>query len=54
MNQYINVKVNISEGQKQKLQSTLRSNEPVSISFGHEDLKGGHLLILTKSQMKKR
>ena len=37
---YVNVKVNISEGQKQKLQSALQVGGPVSIRLGHEDLNG--------------
>ena len=53
MNRYVNVKVNISEGQKQKLQSALQVGGPVSIRLGHEDLNGGDVLALTNSQVNK-
>ena len=48
---YVNVKVNISEGQKQKLQSAIQVGGPVSIRLGHEDLNGGDVLALTNSQV---
>ena len=50
---YTNVKVHISEGQKQKLQNALQSGEPVSIRLGHEDLNGEDVIALTKSQVNK-
>ena len=50
---YVNVKVNISEGQKQKLQSAIQVGGPVSIRLGHEDLNGGDVLALTNSQVNK-
>ena len=52
---YVNVKVNISEGQKQKLQTALHVGGPVSIRLGHEDLNGEDvgLLALTKAQVTK-
>ena len=50
---YVNVKVNISEGQKQKLQTALHVGGPVSIRLGHEDLNGGDVLALTNSQVNK-
>ena len=50
---YVNVKVNISEGQKQKLQSALQVGGPVSIRLGHEDLNGEDVLALTKAQVTK-
>ena len=53
MNRYVNVKVNISEGQKQKLQSALQVGGPVSIRLGHEDLNGEDVLALTKAQVTK-
>ena len=46
----MNVKVNISEGQKQKLQSALLAGGPVSITLGHEDLNGEDGLAFTKAQ----
>ena len=50
---YVNVKVNISEGQKQKLQRAIQVGGPVSIRLGHEDLNGGDVLALTNSQVNK-
>ena len=50
MNRYVNVKVNISEGQKQKLQSALQEGGPVSIRIGYD---GEDVLALTKSQVTK-
>ena len=44
---YVNVKVNISEGQKKKLQTALQVGGPVSIRLGHEDLHGEDVLALT-------
>ena len=51
---YVDVKVNISEGQKKKLQSALQVGGPVSIRLGHEDLNGEDVLALTNSQVTKR
>ena len=54
MTQYINVKVKISEGQKEKLQHALKANcSAVSIRLNHEDLNGNDILAITKSQAKK-
>ena len=38
MAKYVNVKVNISEGQKEKLQHAIKASCSVSIRLGHEDL----------------
>ena len=54
MTKYINVKVNISEGQKEKLQHAIKANcSAVSIRLGHEDLKGNDILAVTNSQAKR-
>ena len=53
MDRYTDLKVNISEGQKQKLQSALQVGGPVSIRLGHEDLNGEDVLALTNSQVNK-
>ena len=54
MTKYINAEVNISEGQKEKLQHAIKANcLAVSIRLGHEDLKGNDILAVTKSQAKK-
>ena len=51
---YINVKVNISEGQKEKLQHVIKAGcSAVSIHLGREDLKGNDILAVTNSQAKK-
>ena len=53
MTQYINVKVKISEWQKEKLQQALKANCPtISIRLNHEDLKGNDILAITRSQAK--
>ena len=54
MTQYINVKVKISEWQKEKLQHALKANCPtISIRLNHEDLNGNDILAVTRSQAKK-
>ena len=54
MTKYLNAKVNISEGQKEKLQHAIKANCPmVSIRLGYEDLKGNDILAVTESQAKK-
>ena len=54
MTKYINVKVNISEGQKEKLQHAIKANcSAVSIRLGHEDLQGNDIIAVTNSQAKK-
>ena len=54
MTQYINVKVKISEGQKEKLEHALKANCPtISIRLNHEDLNGNDILAVTRSQAKK-
>ena len=41
MTKYTNIKVNISEGQKEKLQHAVKAGcLAVSIRLGHEDLQG--------------
>ena len=54
MTEYINVKVNISEGQKEKLQHAIKAGcSTISIRLGHEDLKGNDILAVTNSQANK-
>ena len=54
MTSYVNVRVNISEGQKEKLQHAIKANcSAVSIRLGHEDLRGSDILAITNSQAKK-
>ena len=50
----MNVKVNISEGLKEKLQHAIKVGCPaVNIRLGHEDLQGNDILAVTSSQAKK-
>ena len=54
MAKYVNIKVNISEGQKEKLQHAIKAScSAVSIRLGHEDLQGNDILAATNSQAKK-
>ena len=54
MTSYVNVKVKISEGQKEKLQQAIKAGcSAVSIRLGHEDLKGNDSIAITKSQANK-
>ena len=48
---YKNVKVNVSEGQKQKIQNALRTGGPVNIRLSYEDLDGQDVLALTSTQV---
>ena len=50
MTQYINVKVKISEWQKEKLQHA--GCPTISIRLDHEDLKGNDILAITRTQAK--
>ena len=54
MTKYVNVKVNISEGQKEKLQHAIKGScSATSIRLGHKDLKGNDIIAVTNSQAKK-
>ena len=54
MTNYINVKVNISDGQKDKLRKSLESGaSSVSIRLSYDDLNGNDVLAVTKSQANK-
>ena len=48
---YINVKLNISDGQKQKIKTALQNGEPVSIKLTYDDLDGNDVLALTQGQI---
>ena len=53
MTSYVNVKVKISEWQKEKLQHALKANcSTISIRLDHEDLSGNDILAVTISQAK--
>ena len=54
MTKYTNVKVNISEGQKEKLQHAFKAGcSATSIHLSHKDLHGNDILAVTNSQAKK-
>ena len=54
MTRYVNVKVNISEVQKEKLQHAIKAGcSAVSIHLGHKDLQGNDIIAITSSQAKK-
>ena len=53
MDRYTDLKVNISEGQKQKLQHALQVGGPISIRLTYEDLIGNDELAVTNSQANK-
>src|SRR5688572_26590866 len=54
MSQYKNIKVNISEGQKDKIKRALEAGrDNVSIRLSHDDLSGEDVLALTQRQINK-
>ena len=53
MSRFVNVPVNISEGQREKIKKAIQSGAPVSIRLSHEDLSGEHVLALTQAQINK-
>ena len=54
MTKYTSVKVNISEGQTEKLQRAIKAGcLATSIRLSHKDLQGNDILAVTNSQAKK-
>ena len=54
MTMYMYIKVNISEGQKEKLQHAIKAGcSSVSIRLGHEDLEGNDILSVINFQAKR-
>ena len=54
MSRYTNIKVNISEGQKDKIKRALEAGcDSVSIKLSHDDLSGEDVLALTQRQINK-
>ena len=53
MSRYTNVKVNISQGQIDKIKRAVQAGVPVSIKLAHSDLSGEHVLALTSAQVNK-
>ena len=53
MSNYQKVKLNISQGQADKIKKAIQEKGDVSIRLSHSDLEGEHILALTKSQLNK-
>ena len=54
MTRFTNVKVNISDGQSEKLQPAIKAGcSAVSIRLGHGDLEGDDILAVTDSKVRK-
>lgn len=53
MSRYVNMKVNVSEGQKDKIKRAVQAGSAVSIRLSHGDLSGEHVLALTQAQVNK-
>ncbi len=53
MNRYTNIKVHVSEGQKDKIKRAVEAGMGVNIRLSHEDLSGEHILALTRAQINK-
>ena len=52
MTHYTNIKMRISEGQKDKIKKAIESNSKfITIRFGYTDLYGEDVIALTKSQV---
>ena len=50
---YTNVKVNISQGQIDKIKRAVQAGASVSIRLSHSDISGEHVLAFTSAQIKK-
>ena len=54
MSRYTNIKVNISDGQRDKIHRALEAGcDGVSIRLSHDDMSGEHVLALTHAQINK-
>jgi hypothetical protein len=53
MTKYLNVGVNISEGQREKIKKAMETKSPVSIRLEYSDLNGEHVLAFTQTQLNK-
>lgn len=50
MSKYLQVKVHVSDGQKEKIAKAMQSQTGVSIKLTHEDLTGEHVIAVTQAQ----
>ena len=53
MSRYQNIKINVSEGQKEKIKRAVQSGSDVTIRLAYADLNVDHVLTLTKAQINK-
>lgn len=53
MTQYTNVKLNISQGQQDKIKKAAKDDTAVTLKLSHDDLSGDHILALTNAQINK-
>ena len=53
MNRYTNIKVHVSERQKDKIKRAIEAGMGVNIRLPHEDLSGEHILALRRAQTDK-
>ena len=53
MSNYQKVKLNISQGQADKIKKAIQEKSDVNIRLSHSDLEGEHILAVTKSQLNK-
>jgi len=53
MSRYQNIQVNISKGQKDKIERALQAESGVSIKLSHDNLNGHYVLALTQAQINK-
>lgn len=53
MNKYLQVKVHVSDGQKEKIAKAVQSETGVSIKLSHSDLTGDHVIAVTQAQAKR-
>ena len=50
MIEYIPIKINISDGQRDKILKAIQNGTGVSIGLKYEDLNGEHVIVTTKTQ----
>ena len=53
MNRYQKVKVNISQGQADKIKKVIQNGSAANLKLYYQDLNGEHVLDLTKTQVNK-
>ena len=53
MSRYQNIKINVSDDQREKIKHAVQSGSYVTIRLAHADLNGDHVLALTNAQINK-